>query len=148
MLILYTQASEIERRIAAENLHAYWQRRGLPHDLAWAKDYLRIGHGKDVVSDQFFIYRTRDFAGLVALVEQEGGVAEIREEIVFVREASFCAMITELIHYAREKRLRKVFSCALAERVSHYTSLGFVPEGVLRSHFKEGEDLTIMSKFL
>lgn len=148
-----TPITENNYKLAAQVLHTYWRNRGLPHSYQWALDYLQQGHGKDIISDQFFLYRENNTsAGLVALVVQEGSVGEIRDEVIFVQGTqspdSFKDMIATVVDYAKRSGLRKVYSFVLEEHLADYESLHFEKEGQLKSHFKDGEDLTIMSMFL
>ena len=146
MALTYT---DIEKTASA--LVEYWKGRGMTHDRAFAYVYLRGGHVKDVVSDTFYLYYERErLVGLVAFVVYHGGVGEIRDEILFPwfsGEGYFRRMIGEVVKKAKDAKLRKVYSLALEMRVADYEALGFKKEGVLEDHFKEGEDLTIVSKF-
>ena len=137
----------------ASLLAKYWNSRGMPqYDKQWALSYLKEGHAKERVGDEFFQYtEDKNLIGIVSLIVDVSGVAEIRDEVVFsdYKEDPYRErMIGNIIEYARRLKLRKLFSLATDEWVETYRSLGFEKEGALRDHFVEGENLTIMSKFL
>lgn len=138
---------------AANMLADYWKERGMPqYDQEWAEEYLKEGHGKEIVKDEFFVYKENgELIGILSLITDISGVAEIRDMVVRKedrRKGYGTKMLQELIGIAKERKIRKLFSLVFPITEHMNASLGFVKEGILKSHFKEGEDLVIMSKFL
>ena len=138
---------------AAEALAGHWKERGMDvYDKEWAMAYLRQGHQRDVISDHFFLYKDEHHhhVGIVSLLRYEGDVAEIRDEIVFSqrdKKRSLEHMLQAVVRRARGEGIRKLYSYSLYQHLSTYMALGFQQEGVLKDHFKTGENLVIMSLF-
>ncbi len=141
-----------DRNEVAGLLARYWKERGMPqYNEKWAEDYLIRGHKKEIKKDEFFVYEENNKKiGVISLITDVSGVAEIRDEVVFpqYQKKYMEKMLLRIIKFAISRKLRKLFSLVLRENVKFYKSIGFRKEGVLRSHFTSGEDLVIMSKFL
>ncbi len=145
-------SSQDQERVA-EALILHWKERGMNYNKQWALEYLRRGHQFDIVSVRFFVYKDEGgkLIGSIALVQYEGNVAEIRDEVVFPpfeRKQSLKQILCAAVEQAKKFYLRKVYSLALPADVETYRTLGFQQEGMLKDHFKIGEDLTVMSLFL
>jgi len=142
-----------ERQEAAGLLADYWKRRGMPqYDLHWAERYLVEGHKKEVARDEFLVYsEDGKMLGIVSLITDVSGVAEIRDFVVEPserRKGYGRRILDDIVAIAKERGMRKLFSLSLPQAESLYASAGFIKEGILKSHFAPGEDLAIMSKFL
>ena len=145
--------SNEEKEDVAVLLSDYWKERGMPqYNQEWASNYLEEGHKKEIESDEFFVYKEDEkIIGIVSLITISGGVAEIRDIVVKpeYREKGYgTKMLEELIAIAKKRNIRKLFSLAFPQYELFYINAGFVNEGTLKSHFKDGEDLLFMSKFL
>ncbi|MBU0953289.1 MAG: GNAT family N-acetyltransferase [Nanoarchaeota archaeon] len=137
-----------QRDRVAPLLLAYWKERGLVIDEHWVTTYLKKGHATETTTDEFFCTKQGNtIIGVISLVTDISGVAEIRDEVAPDSE-TLKAMIAALLGLAQTRNNRKVYSLALPENVPVYESLGFVSEGTLRNHFVEGEDVIVMSRFL
>jgi N-acetylglutamate synthase-like GNAT family acetyltransferase len=142
-----------EKRKAAILLSDYWKERGMPqYDQEWADEYLIEGHKKEIESDEFFVYKEGELIiGIISLIATAGSVAEIRDMVVKpeYREKGYGSkMLQELIEIAKERKIRKLYSLVFPSLLHFYESSGFIKEGTLKNHFKDGEDLVFMSIFL
>jgi N-acetylglutamate synthase-like GNAT family acetyltransferase len=140
-----------ERKNIAIMLSDYWKKRGMSeYDEKWAEQYLIEGHKKEIKSDEFFaFYDGKGLIGVIALIADVSGVAEIRDMVIkpeFRGSGYGKKMLEELIQLAKERKLRKLFCLTSIEGM--FKSAGFEKEGVLKNHFAKGENLTFMSKFL
>ncbi|MDP6293554.1 MAG: hypothetical protein QF486_03120 [Candidatus Woesearchaeota archaeon] len=141
---------EHEKPFVAAKLAENWQERGLNFDQSWAEECLQHGHRRTIVGDEFYTYKVnKKILGMVSLVTFEGGVAEIRDSIELTDSGVVLKnLLTELIEVSKMGDVRKLYSLVLKNNTAIYTALGFKKEGELLDHFKEGEDLTIMSLLL
>lgn len=142
-----------EKSEAAILLSDYWKERGMPqYDQEWADEYLIEGHKKEIESDEFFIYKDGELIiGIISMITTSGSVAEIRDMVVKpeFREKGFgTKMLQELIGKTKERKIRKIYSLVFPSLLHFYESAGFIKEGTLTNHFKDGEDLVFMSIFL
>lgn len=145
-------ATEDHKKIAAL-LADYWKERGMPeYDRQWAEAYLKEGHKTEIKTDEFFLAKEgNEIVGIISLITDVSGVAEVRDEVAFSQRRQgghLQQMIAIVVDLAKKRKLRKVFSLALPALVPAYRRNGFAKEGVLKGHFREGEDLIIMSRFL
>ncbi|MGM0582886.1 MAG: GNAT family N-acetyltransferase [Bacteroidota bacterium] len=140
--------SEIKE--ASKVLSKYWEERGMPeYDEKWAEDYLKNGHTKEIIGDEFFVYEKQEIIGIVSLITDVSGVAEIRDMIIkpeYRNKGYGTLMLKQLIEIANERKLRKLFALVFPKHENFYK--GFEKEGTLRNHFAEGETLSIMSYFI
>jgi len=124
----------------------------LKYDAAWAGKYLTEGHRKEIKRDEFFVYKERGkIIGVVSLITDVSGVAEIRDMIIkpeYRREGHGRKMLSELVELAKKRKIRKLYAFIFSRHGRLYESAGFEREGILKSHFAAGENLAIMSKFL
>ncbi len=133
-------------------LRNYWKHRGMEYSLTWAKEYVLEGHRKEIKDDVFFVAKEREeILGCISLILSEGDVAELRDLVV--EPAHRGKGIGErLVEYAQQwcvqNKVRKLFCCTFPHTQGFWLQQGFMIEGALKSHFKEGEDLVIMSKFI
>lgn len=148
---MLTPLSVVDRVTVARLLVAYWKERGMDHSEDWAIDFLDEGHGKEIILDQFFTFREDEVKGTVSLITFEGNVAEIRDLVVgpeFRGQGYGKKIIHDLEKFAKEEKVRKLYAYVFPDVEGFYTKLGYEKEGLLKSHFKEGEDLVIVAKFL
>lgn len=134
-------------------LSDYWKDRDMPeYNTSWARDYLKQGHRKEIAKDEFFVCKYNGkVIGVVALVTDVSGVAEIRDMVLkkeWRNKGLGKEILKQVIEIAKNRRLRKIFALALPHAEKLYSSAGFEKEGMLKSHFKDGENLSIMSLFL
>jgi len=136
----------------AKLLKSYWESRGMSYSQKWAERYVREGHGTDIKRDQFFTFREKGrLIGCASLAIYEGDVAEIRDLVVVKekRGIGYGSMIMkELVSWAKKNGVRKLYTLCLPASVKLCKNLGFAKEGVLKSHFAPGENLTVMSLIL
>ena len=130
-----------------EKLRAYWKTRNLHFDSDWTREYLQKGHIHDLKTDEFFVYREEgEVKGMISLLTDVSGVAEIRDEIRF-DGGELKPILQALTALAHERKIRKLFAFVLQKNLGVYQDLGFKREGTLKDHFVQGENLIIMSKF-
>lgn len=141
---------EHEKPFVAAQLAKYWQSRKMDYDEQWAEEYLQRGHRERIINDEFFLYKVKGkVVGMASLVSYEGGVAEIRDDIVLVEAGDVLkSILNEIVEVAKLGGIRKVYSQVLKQNVPFYLAAGFSKEGELLDHFREGEDLAIMSKII
>ncbi len=140
-----------ERTDAAKILTDYFAERGMhEYNQKWAERYVIEGHKKEVKSDEFFVRKEGNTViGTVSLIVDVSGVAEIRDLVVrkeYRGKGYGKKMLADLINLAKKRKIRKLFALAKTENL--FKSAGFEKEGALKSHFADGEDLSVMSKFL
>ncbi len=151
MVLDKLSTKEIER--AAELLADYWKERGMPeYDRLWAEEYLIQGHRKEIKEDEFFVdLEDGKMTGVISLVTYAGDVAEIRDMVVDPRlrkKGYGKKMLDEIVGIAKHRKIRKLYALVFAHAEPIYSSAGFEKEAVLKSHFADGEDLSVMSLFL
>jgi citrate lyase synthetase len=144
--------SKQEMKEAAGLLAGYWKRRGMPqYTVKWAEKYFIEGHRKEIKKDEFFVWKEKGkLVATAALVTDVSNVVEIRDLVVKKGYGKDCEMriISELVKLAERRKLRKIYALIFPSEVKTYASQGFVREGMLRNHFRKGEHLVIMSRFL
>ena len=89
--------------------------------------------------------------GAVAIVIFKAGVAEIRDLVVkkeYRKKGLGKKLIEYSIEFAKHSNVRKIYCLSLQTYRSFYEKYGFELEGFLKNHYKEGEHLVIMSKYL
>jgi len=131
----------------------YWKERGMSkYNQKYAEKYILEGHKKEIKLDRFFVYKEKQsVVGMISLIVQEGNVAEMRDLVVdpqYRNKGYGKKIIEETIEIAKRLKIRKLYVLTFSQLTKFYKSLGFKKEGVLKDHFAEGENLTIMSKFL
>ena len=131
----------------------YWKERGMPkYNQKYAEKYILEGHKKEIKFDRFFVYKEkRSLVGIISLIVQEGNVAEMRDLVVdqqYRNRGYGKKIIEEMIETSKKLKIRKLYVLTFSQLTKFYKRLGFKKEGILRSHFAEGENLIIMSKFL
>lgn len=138
-----------DRKSVAEYFVAYWKSRDMTqYPMKWALKYLKNGHKSEITDDKFFVAKDgKKIVGTIALIRFAGDVAEIRDDVWHDNSVG-STLLFHLINYAKKKKIRKIYSLALKNKVNFYGRHGFKKEGVLKDHFKKGENLAIMSKFL
>lgn len=136
---------------AAKILRDYWKDRGMEYPQRWAESYLRKGHAKEIKQDMTFVLRERNIIiGIIAMVVYEGNVAEIRDLVTrkeFRGIGHGRAMLEFVLDYCAKSNIRKVYALTFPQHQQLFEEHSFVKEGCLRSHFKDKEDLMIMSLF-
>ena len=124
----------------------------MQYSLEYALEYLKKGHAIEILEDNFFVIRNKEeIIGFASLVIYEGNVGEIRDFVIkeeFRGKGFGNTLLSYILEFAKQRNLRKVFVLALSNAKEFYKKNGFEAEGLLRSHFRKGEDLIIMSKFL
>ena len=91
----------------------YWTSRGMKHyDKKWARDYIIKGHKKETIKDEFFIYEEDgDIVGIVSLVTDISGVAEIRDFLIkkkYRKQGYGVKILEKIVRVAEERKLRKL----------------------------------------
>ncbi len=144
------EENEVEE--IAEVLVKDWQRRNLDYDKEWATDYLKNGHSKEIEEEHFYVYEENgEKKAFASLVKDVNGVVEIRDEGLlpgFKDEQTMTMLLMQLISEATAMDARKIYCLTPFDRLQTFRELEFEQEGVLKDHFKEGEDLVMMSRFL
>lgn len=139
-------------QVAANLLRIYWKERGGNYSQDFTLKYLTEGHKTEIVKDQFFVIKENNkVMGTVALIIFEAGVAEIRDLVVkkeYRRKGLGKKLIDYLIEFAKHNNVRKIYCLTVQPYRSFYEKCGFELEGFLKNHYKEGEHLIIMSRYL
>ena len=147
-----TKVTKNTSKAAASILTAYWKTRGMAYSQRWAEAYVTKGHGEDIRKDKFFVLKDKcEVIACVAIVIYEGDVAELRDFVVKLdrRKQGFGQIILkDALEFCKKQKVRKVYSLTNPRQQDFLGKRGFHMEGTLRSHFKKGEDLIIMSRFL
>lgn len=132
----------------AKCLLTYWKSRGMQFSLSWTLNYLKKGMTTEMTSERFVAKDSSGrIVGTIALLKYEKYIAEIRDEI-WENDDVGTQLIESLIAYAAKHAIRKLYSLSLKDKVRLYRKRGFVKEGMLKSQFRPGEHVTVMSKFL
>jgi len=138
-----------DRKELAKYLVHYWKSRGMNQfPVSWTLRYLKNGMTFEMKEERFVLLGNgNEILGTIALLMYNENVAEIRDE-VWENYRFGSLLLKYLINYARKKRFKKIYSLALKDKIMFYRNHGFVKEGLLRSQFKKGEHVTVMSKFI
>jgi len=152
-MTMLIKISDKDRKEAAGLLADYWETRGMPqYNRAWASRYLAKGHGLEIARDEFFVLREKgELVGIISLITDVSGVAEIRDEVVkqeYRGKGYGKILIAEVVKLAKKRKIRKVFALTFPRYQKLYADIGFKKEGVLKDHFAKGENLVIVSKIL
>ena len=138
--------------IATNILRDYWKNRGMPeYDKTWALDYLQQGHKNETKNDEFFVYQEQEIIGMVSLITDVSLVAQIRDLVVkpeFRGKGYGKKNFAGTNHSSNGAQAKKNLCTYNDDYENFYISCGFEKEGLLKSHFMDGEDMIIMSKFL
>ncbi len=136
----------------ARLLREYWETRGMKYSQTWAEGYVRKGHKAEIKEDLFFTAKDGEkVLGAMSVIIYEGNVAELRDFVVdpeFRGKGLGHKIISEILTILKERKVRKACALIFRQYEEFYKEFGFGKEGILKSHFAEGEDLMIVSKFL
>lgn len=137
-----------DRNKLANRLISYWNQRGMHFSANWAKNYLEEGMASEFSEERFVCLDAKNnIIGSIALLLYSEHVGEIRDEI-WNSDETGAMLLDALIKFAKKKKTRKIYSLAIKSKMRFYLEHGFKKEGYLRNHFKEGEGVVIVSKFL
>lgn len=131
----YGQASKI--------LADYFVERGINYSLKQAKNFLSKG-----CENHFFAIKDEKIIGTITLTI-EGDLGEIKNFVVKKEERrkGYGTKLLEFaIDYARNKKIRNLISLVLPEYKEFFEKYGFENEGLLKDHFRDREDLILMSR--
>lgn len=142
-----TKAGQKDRKALAKFLVSYWTSRGMNFSVPWAVKYLKKGMTCEMSEERFIFKNNGMILGSIALLKYYENVAEIRDE-AWEDDKIGSALLKHLIQYAKNRKIKKIYTLALKNKVKFYRKHGFGKEGLLKDHFKKGEHLTIMSKFI
>ena len=136
----------------SELLRSYWKERNLDYSLRWAKEYIIDGHKKEIKDDIFFVAKeNEDVLGCISVIIYEGNLAELRDFVVG-KNSRRKGIGRQLFEYAYnwclQNNIRKIYCLSFPYLRGFWIRNGFMLEGELKSHFKDGEDLIIFSKLL
>jgi len=133
-------------------LRNYWNTREMYYAKRWTDHYLKEGHKIEIKKDQFFsIAEKGKLIGCISAIIYEGNVAELRDFIIkpeYRKKGLGRKTINEMIIWCRKQDVRKIYSLTFPSKQRFLSRLKFKKEGLLKSHFKRGEDMVIMSRFL
>lgn len=136
-----------DNKKVAKYLINYWRERRMNFTLKWALEYLKNGMASEFKEERFICIDKGKLLGTIALLKYYENVAEIRDEI-WADEEIGSKLISSVINSAKKNKFRKIYSLALKDKVGFYKKHGFSKEGLLKNHFKTGEDIAVMSRFL
>lgn len=117
-----------------------YEARGLNFTQSSIKDYLKIG----VKRKQFYaIEENNDLIGCVALKPGYNFILEMKD-LIARNSSDFRMLVENMIKISLEKEARKLFTICPEKYERWLQDMGFMKEGTLRDHFKDGENLVIM----
>src|SRR3989344_5406500 len=136
---------------SAELLRNYWLSRKMNYSKEYSLDYVKNGHGKELVKEKFFVAVEKEVIGTMSVIVWEGALAELRDFVV--KEEYRGKGIGELLFKETEKwckknKIRKVMALIFPPRLEFFSRHGYVQEGYLRSHYADGEDLIVIGKIM
>lgn len=135
----------------AKLLNEYWKDRNMNYDLKWIREYIEMGHKIEIKEDQFFVLKEKQPIGCISVIILEVDLAELRD-LVIKKEFRNMGYGSKLLDYAlewcKEKNVRKIISLIFPQYKKFFENKGFLEEGFLKNHFKEGENLILMSKLM
>ena len=147
-----TKISQRTTTQAAKILSDYWKERGMQYTPKWALAYIKKGHKSEIKKDQFFVAKEGpDVVGTASIIIYEGDVAELRDLVVKKscrKQGCGSALMDAASKFCKEQKVRKMYGLTFPQQQQFMKKRGYKKEGVLKNHFKKGEDLVIMSKFL
>lgn len=118
-----------------------YERRGLVFTQASIKSYLKTG----VKRKQFYaIEENNEMAGCVAMKLGYNSIAEMKD-LIAKNEANLRMLVENMIRICHEKEMRKLFTICPQIYEKALMGINFTKEGLLNDHFKDGENLVIMS---
>ena len=137
-----------KRKHLAKFLVDYWKSRKMNYSFSWAMKYLKKGMMMEFSEERFIaVDKNENIFGTIALLKSNYYVAEIRDE-VWKNDLIGSLLLEELMKFSKKNKIKKLFSLALKNKTSFYKKHGFKKEGMLKDHFKKGENVTIMSKVI
>ncbi len=151
-MISITELSEKDKSKLAKLLRSYWRERGFDIKQKWALNYLTEGHAEEIRENKFFTIKlNKKVIGNISVIIQKGEVAKIKDFVINEenrRKGHGTEALKFAILYCKSKGIRKIYSLIFPEYMKFYKKFNFIEEGYLKNHFKEGEDLIFVSKFL
>ncbi len=145
------KSNKKDTKYIATLLKDYWKERGMRYSQGWAEDYVKNGHKKEIKKEISFILMDKMQIGYISTIIYEGNVAELRDLVVKkeFRNKGYGRLLAEkAITWCRKNRIRKMYALAFPKNEAFYKRLGFRREGLLKDHFKKGEDLLFVSRFI
>ncbi|MBS3053568.1 MAG: GNAT family N-acetyltransferase [Candidatus Aenigmarchaeota archaeon] len=141
------KAGRKDEKLLAKFLVSYWKSRGMNFSVPWALKYLKKGMTCEMSEERFVVIDNENIIGSIALLKYYENFAEIRDE-VWEDDKIGSSLLNYLIQYAKKRKIKKIYTLALKNKVNFYRKHKFIKEGFLRDHVKKREHLTVMSKFL
>lgn len=136
----------------AKLLRNYWETRDMDYSQEWTKEYIREGHRNEIIEDKFFVAEEGDeVVGSLSVILWEGGVAELRDFFVkegYRKEGAGKKLFEKAYEFCRGRNARKIHAKIFPYLWDFFRKQEFKAEGILHDHFKEGEDLIVVGKFL
>lgn len=132
-------------------LNEYWKERNMNYDLKWAREYVENGHKTEIKEEQFFVLKEENIIGCISVVIWEGDLAELRDWVVkkeFRNKGYGKKLIEYALDWCNKKNVRKIVSLIFPKYKEFFERRGFVGEGFLKDHFKDGENLILMSRLI
>lgn len=140
------------RKSLAAHLVAYWKTRGMRYSQKWAEGYIASGHKKEIAGDKFFVALENGcVVGSISVVVWKGGLAELRDFYVTPacrNKGIGRALFEKALRFCEKKKARKVHAKVFPQYMEFFKEYGFAEEGILKSHFADGEDLLVVGKFM
>lgn len=137
---------------AAMLLRNYWKERGMSYAQERVLNYITKGHQTEIKKDQFFVIKENEkVIGTCSLIINCNDVAEIRDFVIKKdqrKKGYGMKAFKYLLEQAKQNSVRKIVAYIFQKNRSFYESQGFALEGFLKDHFKEGEHMLVMSKYL
>lgn len=141
---------DVER--AADLLRTYWAERGMDYSKRWTESYLTKGHGKEITHDVTLVLKEdATVLGVIAVILYEGQLAELRDFVVqkeFRGRGYGKLLMNGALEFCIKNQARKVIALIFPQHEPLFSAFGFLREGYLRSHFKDNEDLVLVSRLI
>jgi len=136
----------------AKHLISYWKTRGMNYSQKWAENYVTKGHREEILGDKFFVAVENGFVvGSMSVILWKRDIAELRDFYVkpeYRNKGIGRKLLERALDFCRRKDMRKIHAELFPQYFHFFKKYGFYKEGVLRSHYAEGEDLLVIGKFL
>ena len=133
-------------------LRSYWKERGMSFTEVWTKNYLVKGHALETAKEfQFVAHEGKTRLGYLSVILSLGGLAELRDFVVVPEHRGKGyghSLLQHALALCHQLEVRKVIALVFPQTFPFYRQHGFFVEGLLKSHFTEGEDLLALGFFL
>ena len=136
----------------AKIIDKYWKERGFDYSMGYIKEYLKVGHRKEIIEDSFFVLKENDkVLGNISIIIVDDKLAELRDFVVkeeYRGKGYGKEIIKNVLDFCKKNNIRKVIAISFPEYLEFFKKFGFQQEGYLKDHFFDGEDMLFLSLIL